>query len=177
MYKILGIVALLSISFWCGYQWRTKCSYQVETDTINKLFLPVYSIDPNSYETRILDSIKIGDEEPLSDILKTISVHLSRKVFYNLPILLDSIIIQDDKKILYINLIESIGKKKWNRNLFQGSTGGYITSNTLLENFLQRDYHGEWIDGVHFSYEGVPITGDYFDHMGSLHGLMWRDSI
>lgn len=175
--KIIGIICLTCIAFWGGYKWQIKSKSQIETDTTNKLFLPIYSVNPNSYEIEILDSMKVCIDEPLEDILRAICVRLSYRAFYNLPILIDSIGVLEGKRVVYVNLKESIGKMKWNRNFFQGTAGGLQTSMTLRENLLQRDYEGDWIDGLLVSYEGEPISKDYWDHMGHLHLYQWRDSI
>jgi hypothetical protein len=60
----------------------------------------------------------------------------------------------------------------WRLHFFQGSTGGYFTTMTLIMSFLQDDYEGEWIDAVEFYYEGRPIS-DEWDHI-DLDGTRYR---
>ena len=76
------------------------------------------------------------------------------------------------KKVATINLADS-GTNKWVPK-FQGSTGGAVTSNTLIENFLQSNNKskGEWIDGVKFLYNNETIE---YDHVSDLSTMKYRN--
>ena len=57
---------------------------------------------------------------------------------------------------------------------FQGSTGGQVTANTLIENFLQSNNKSktEWIDGVKFLYNNETIE---YDHVADLSNIQYRN--
>ncbi|MDQ2087579.1 hypothetical protein RBH29_14195 [Herbivorax sp. ANBcel31] len=62
-------------------------------------------------------------------------------------------------------------RRSWKSHYFQGTTGGRETSVTLIETFLQRDYSGEWIDGVSFLYYDNEIE---FFHVEGLSKIQYR---
>ncbi|MGL4773776.1 MAG: hypothetical protein ACRC2K_09450 [Clostridium sp.] len=129
--------------------------------------LSLYDVDINTYKILKDDSITFKGDTPIEDILKEISKTLSTKYFDNLPIEFIKIEKENNKKIAVINLNESAENKgksienftnsSWANGYFQGSTGGIMTSKRLIENFLQNDYKGNWIDGVRFTYNNKPI--------------------
>jgi hypothetical protein len=91
----------------------------------------------------------------------------------------------NNKKIAVINLEESKenqgikddGKLKamtWATHYLQGSAGGSMTSETLIETLLQREHTGEWIDGVRFLYNGGPCD-DHFQHSPNLMRVNYRE--
>jgi hypothetical protein len=105
--------------------------------------------------------------------LQAITKGLSEQVF-KLPMELFEIREIFNQKIAVINVMEAsdnTGLYPWNSGYFQGSTGGAITSITLVESYLQKGYEGEWIDGVKFLYEGDIIE---FDHVYGLRLTQYR---
>lgn len=48
----------------------------------------------------------------------------------------------------------------------QGSTGGQIAEYTLIENVLQREYKGYWIDGVKFTLNGKELQSEHAPGLG-----------
>ena len=78
----------------------------------------------------------------------------------------------DGKKVATINLVDS-GNNSWVQR-FQGSTGGQVTANTLIENFLQSNNKSktEWIDGVKFLYNNETIE---YDHVADLSNIQYRN--
>jgi hypothetical protein len=99
---------------------------------------------------------------------------LSSVYFRNNPINVLRIENRDGKEIAVVDLRESgiEGVYTWRGGFFQGSSGGQWTTYMLVNAFLQRDYNGEWIDGVVFYYEGKPISNEW-DHI-HLHGVIPR---
>ena len=104
--------------------------------------------------------------------MKELSKTVSEKKFDKLPIEVKSIDTVNGKKVATINLAYS-GTKQWVPK-FQGSTGGAVTSNTLIENFLQSNNKskGEWIDGVKFLYNNETIE---YDHVSDLSTIKYRN--
>ena len=101
---------------------------------------------------------------------------LSLLKFRGQPIEVMSIEKRKGRSVAIINLREDEENQRilWRTGFFQGSAGGEGTTTTLIGTFLQRDYDGEWIDGVQFLYEGGPL--DMFDHVPGLCDVTWRDT-
>lgn len=74
------------------------------------------------------------------------------------------------KSIVVLNLIDEKESKSW-YNTFQGSTGGYVNSNMIIENTLQRDYKGKWIDGLQVLYNGNKAE---FQHAPDLENILYK---
>lgn len=136
----------------------------------NKEELSIYTIDDNTLEPNESSKIELSTDSSLEDKVQQLSNTISKNFFDNLPIKVKSIDTIDGKKIATINLLDD-NNNKW-INKFQGSTGGQITSNTLIENFLQVSYKGEWIDGVKFLYNDEPIE---YDHVYELSETKYRN--
>jgi len=158
---------------------------------------PVYAVPapnlfiytPNEGVTAIEKAMSVSFSGELSQEvqLQQLAEVLSRYEFCALPIEVVGI----DTNIATLNLREhpwnengNLGTaypgcagNSWQRNYFQGSTGGYVTSTVLARSFLQPDYTGSWIEGVQFLYEGTPIDSNtaQFQHM-SLNGIITRES-
>lgn len=107
--------------------------------------------------TKNVDYKVISEEEiktvglGVSDNIKKILSTISTKYFDGKMLELKTIETVTNKKIAVINL--GGDKSYWNQRM-QGSVGGEITEYTLIENILQREYKGYWIDGVKFTLDG-----------------------
>ncbi|WP_238915384.1 hypothetical protein [Clostridium sp. YIM B02555] len=139
---------------------------------VNKIKINIYSIDENSLEPNQSGNIEVNENSTLEDKLKQLSKALSEKKFDNLPIEIKSIDTVNGKKVATINLADA-NNKKW-ISKFQGSTGGSVTSGTLIENFLQSNNksRGEWIDGVKFLYNNEKIE---YEHVSNLSEVQYRN--
>lgn len=139
---------------------------------VNKIKINIYSIDENSLEPNQSGNIEVNENSTLEDKLKQLSKALSEKNFDNLPIEVKSIDTVNGKKVATINLADA-NNKKW-ISKFQGSTGGAVTSGTLIENFLQSNNksRGEWIDGVKFLYNNEKIE---YEHVSNLSEVQYRN--
>ena len=82
---------------------------------------------------------------------------------------LKSIETVNNKKIAVINL--GGDKSYWNQRM-QGSLGGEITEYTLIENILQREYKGYWIDGVKFTLDRKQVEAT--QHSSDLAKTIYR---
>ena len=139
---------------------------------VNKVKLSIYTIDENSLEPNESSTIEVNETLSLEDKLKALAKEVSEKKFDKLSIEVKSIDTVDGKKVATINLTDS-GTKKWVPK-FQGSTGGSVTANTLIENFLQSNNKskGEWIDGVKFLYNNEKIE---YEHVADLSTTKYRN--
>jgi hypothetical protein len=144
--------------------------------------IPAYTADVNSYERKIGFYIKVPNDMPLKEKLDNVSKILSEQYFNNLPIEVLRIEELDGKKIVVINLEESkenqgvtdfekLTGRTWATGFFQGSTGGTITSTTLVETFLQRESKDVWVDGVKFLYNNGVCD---FEHVPNLYKINYR---
>ena len=143
-----------------------------EETKVNKIKLSIYTIDENSLEPNESGTTEVNEGLSLEDKLKELSKAVSEKKFDKLTIEVKSIDTVNGKKVATINLTDS-GTNKWVPK-FQGSTGGSVTSNTLIENFLQSNNKskGEWIDGVKFLYNNEAIE---YEHVSDLSTIKYRD--
>lgn len=143
---------------------------------------PIYSADVNTYAKEIHFGTYIPGNLSIKNKLEAIANALSEVYFSNLPIEVSEITEISGKKIAVINLKESEENQKindasqfkgasWATRYFQGSTGGIITSICLIETFLQKDYEGQWIDGVKFLYNNKVCD---FQHVPSLGEVSYR---
>ena len=150
---------------------KTESSTTKEEVKVNKIKLSIYSIDENSLEPNQFDTIEVNENLSLLDKLKELSKAVSEKKFDKLSIEIKSIDTIGGKKVATINLADT--NNKWVPK-FQGSTGGSVTANTLIENFLQSNNKskGEWIDGVKFLYNSQPIE---YEHVADLSTIKYRN--
>lgn len=99
-----------------------------------------------------IKTVGLGVADNIKKILSTIST----KYFDGKPLELKTIETVNNKKIAVINL--GGDKNYWNQRM-QGSLGGEITQYTLIENILQREYKGYWIDGLRFTLDEKHVEG------------------
>ncbi len=135
----------------------------------SKITLSIYNEDADTMELKEIATIEVNEKSSLEDKLKDLSKSLSEKTFDKLPIEVKSIDTVDGKKIATINLTDS--NNEWVQK-FQGSTGGQVTSDSLIETFLQVKAKGEWIDGVKFLYKNEPIE---YEHASTLSEVQYRN--
>lgn len=140
-----------------------------EKDTNNKIKFPIYKIDENSLEPNEVSSISLDSNLSLNDKLTQLANAISKTNFDGLNIQVKSIDTINGKKVATINLSDS-GEKSWVPK-FQGSTGGQVTENTLIENFLQSNNKSniDWIDGVKFLYNNENIEYDHVAELSEIH--------
>jgi len=146
----------------------------------NELF-PIYDANEESNEKEVIFYTPFPKTLKLNEKLRGIGNKLSQYCFNGLPIELEYIKDIEGKKVAVINLRESYINEgldiedkvgyTWLDDYFQGSTGGMQTYIRLVETFLQRDYKGEWIDGVEFLYEGSKIN---YEHIEGLSEIIYR---
>jgi hypothetical protein len=144
---------------------------------------PIYTADSFLYGKIVDAYIYMPKETALKKKLETLAEVMSEVYFSNLPIQVIRIEEIDKKKIVIVNLKESAENqgitdyeklvgKTWTTHYMQGSTGGTITETILIETMLQRDYKGQWIDGVQFLYN----SGDcFYEHAASLRDVNYRN--
>ena len=144
---------------------------------------PIYTADNYTYELMMAAYIYMPKEDALKKKLETLAKVLSETHFDNLPIQVVRIEEIDKKKIAIVNLKESAENqgitnyeklvgKTWTTLYMQGSTGGTVTQTTLIETLLQREYKGQWIDGVKFLYNNGPC---YYEHAPNLKDINYRN--
>ncbi|MFR8868672.1 hypothetical protein [Paraclostridium sordellii] len=115
--------------------------------------------DSSSDEVIVLGNIKINKNATINEKINKILEKMSQLQFEGSPIELEKI----EDNIAYINIKEEKNKNNWKQKYFQGSTGASITTYSLVENLLQRNYKGNWIKGICFTYENR--SDIQFDHL------------
>ncbi len=133
----------------------------------------VYEMLPHKDRT-----IAVNKNKTVKEKVETITDTLSKSYFNKLDIEVSEIYTSDPAgKIANISLKEDSAftgpgslppYQSW-YDYFQGSYGGQNTTILLKENILQREYNGDWIDGVVFFYQGDSIG--VWDHI-NLNGLI-----
>lgn len=133
----------------------------------------IYGANVDTYESEIMSQLVMKDDLPLEEKLQIVADGLSETKFDGLGIEVSKIEDKDGRKIATINLSEQTNEKgaSWDTGYFQGSTGGTITATSLNNTFLQKEYNGEWIDGVRFLYNNEQIG---FDHVEGLSEVSYR---
>ena len=135
--------------------------------------LTIFGANIDTYEKEEVSQVSINEGLSLEEKLAVVADQLSKDVFQGLGIELSKIDIIDGKQVAVINLTEKDSGQDatWNTMYFQGSTGGVITSVALSDTFLQKEYDGEWIDGVKFLYKNQEIG---FEHVEGLSEINYR---
>lgn len=151
---------------------KTETDKPKEDAKVNKIKLSIYTIDENSFEPNESSTFEVNESLSLEEKLKKLAEVVSEKKFDKLTIEVKSIDTVNNKKVATINLADT-STLKWVPK-FQGSTGGTVTSNTLIENFLQSNNQskGGWIDGVKFLYNNQPIE---YEHVSNLSTIQYRN--
>ena len=151
-------------------------------ESIKTIEMMLYSKDVNTDEQVIIGEVEVNEELSLEEKIENLSEGLSEKAFDNLPIEFVKINNIEGKKVALFNLDE-LGNNatditfdkyegiNWINNYFAGSAGGSVTEYTLITTLLQRNYTGEWIDGIEFTYKNSKIE---FDHVPALGEVSYR---
>ena len=151
-------------------------------ETKHEVSFSIYSADVDTLALTKIATLKIDENKTLTEKIDILAKELSVNVFDSLPINVEKVSLQDNKKIAYINLEESNVNKditdaskltgpNWAASKLQGSTGAAITKKSLVETFLQRDYKGSWIDGIYITYKGASLD---FAHASELNEIIYR---
>ncbi|MCD4711660.1 MAG: hypothetical protein K8R73_00110 [Clostridiales bacterium] len=139
----------------------------------NYTYMTLYTGNIDTLEIENATQVRVESTASVEDRLLAITKGLSDQIF-KLPMELLEIREIFNQKIAIVNVMETRDSPDlypWNTGYFQGSTGGAITSITLVESYLQNGYEGEWIDGVKFLYEGETIE---FEHVFGLQQTQYR---
>lgn len=124
-----------------------------------------------------IDGVKIGTTIKTKDLtikenLEKIAEELEKNNFKGCDIEVSDIVKEGNKNIVTINLKDD--EKTWEQEYFQGSTGAFITEETLIKSFLQPKNKMEWIDAIKFTVNGK--SGVEFNHAPRLNGTIDRES-
>ncbi|MEW9097108.1 MAG: hypothetical protein AB2417_18680 [Clostridiaceae bacterium] len=144
--------------------------------------LPAYTANIDTYKQEVGFYMVIPKDKTLIQKLNMIAGELSKYYFSDLPIEVVRIDEVKGKKIAVVNIKESkdnqgikdaslLKSPAWVTEFLQGSAGGIITEDKLIGSFLQKEYKGEWIDGVKFLYNNEPIN---FQHAPTLADTSYR---
>ena len=136
-------------------------------------YYPIYAMDVDSTQRITVSFVGIERTSDLNGRLEEVAKALAADVFEGLTISLKDVATVEGKEVATFNLKDASGTgKTWGESYFQGSTGGSATIMALTETLLQKDYKGEWIDGVKFLYEDQAIE---FEHVESLGEIYYRE--
>lgn len=119
----------------------------------------IYTLDVNDTDKKIVfKDVELKKDGTVEEKLKELCAVLEKEYFKdeNAKIVFKSI---DENNIATIDLVN---KDAWSQH-FQGSTGGMVSQATIVETLLQRDYTGEWIDGLNVVVDGTNEE-ELFEH-------------
>ncbi|WP_315122143.1 hypothetical protein [uncultured Clostridium sp.] len=144
--------------------------------------LPAYTANVDTYKQEIGFYMVIPKDKTLIQKLNMIGGELSKYYFNDLPIEVVRIDEVKGKKVAVVNLKESkdnqgikdasmLKSPAWATEFLQGSAGGIITEDRLIGSFLQKEYKGEWIDGVKFLYNNDNVN---FQHTPTLAEISYK---
>lgn len=143
-----------------------------ETPKVENEIFTIYGSNMDTYKKEAMGEISIPKDKSIQEKLEEVAKKLSEVNFNRLPMEVLRIETVNGKKIAKVNLKEdSKNQKQWFQSYMQGSAGGSMTSVSLIETFLQKEYKGEWVDGVEFSYEGKKCE---FEHAYNLTEIIYR---
>lgn len=126
----------------------------------------IYTLDVDDTEKiKEFETIKLKEDSTVEEKIKELCAALEKDYFKdeNAKIVFKSI---DEKNIATIDLVN---QEAWSQH-FQGSTGGMISHDTIIETLLQKEYSGKWIDGLNVLVDGT--SEELFEHapfIGTYH--------
>ncbi|WP_194191991.1 hypothetical protein [Clostridium chrysemydis] len=131
----------------------------------------VYDVDSKDMEVKKETELRIARKDyDIKESLESILNTISEEKFEGLKIDVKSIVSEGEKSIVNIDL-RDIEDKSFKEDYFKGVERGGITESILIENVLQREFEGEWIDGVRFTYNGEKIK---YNHVPLLEYVNYR---
>lgn len=139
----------------------------------NQMAFPIYTGDVDTYKRQQIAEVYVDQEASKEEILVELTKGLYEYVF-KLPVTFVGIETIFGQSVAVIDLKENTENDSvmsWRSGYFQGSTGGAVTSVSLSETMLQKEYNGDWIDGVKFLYECEPVA---FEHVEGLSATLYR---
>ena len=154
IFVILGILLLVSISFFI-----TK-----------KEIFNIYTLNIETEDLMIKSQSKLSKSQSIEKKIIFLTKKLSNDNFEKKSIYFDGIKLEEGKKIGYFDLRDTNEKDSW-YPYFQGSFGAFSTKISIVETLLQRDFDGNWLDGIKLSYNG---KFEEFDHISFEDAIYWR---
>lgn len=133
--------------------------------------LAIYTANENIDGVKIGTTVKMKDAT-IKESLEKIAEELENKNFKGCDIEVSDIVKESEKNIVTINLKDD--EKTWEQEYLQGSTGAFITEETLIKSFLQPNNKMEWIDAIKFTINGK--SGVEFNHAPRLNQTITRES-
>lgn len=143
-----------------------------EKERMGYTILPIYNANINTLEREISYYIYLPTQSTLEEKINVLAEKLSKYSFKNLPIEVIGIETIDTKRVAVINLQDhapELNTYSWINNYFQGTSGGSMTSRRLVETFLQREYKGQWVDGVKILYNNTTQESDHIEGLLTTH--------
>lgn len=133
--------------------------------------LAIYTANENIDGVKIGTTVKMKDAT-IKESLEKIAEELENNNFKGCDIEASDIVKDGEKNIVTINLKDD--EKTWEQEYLQGSTGAFITEETLIKSFLQPNNKMEWIDAIKFTINGK--SGVEFNHAPRLNQTITRES-
>ena len=136
--------------------------------------LMIYTTDTANKKILVHSTISIMKVLPMDKKLNHLASKLSHNLFQDKSIVFLGIKTEDGKEVAYFDLEDKNkdSTKSW-YPFFQGSSGADSTLNSIKETLLQREYKGDWIDGIRITYNGSYTE---LDHITFEDRVFWRNN-
>lgn len=138
-----------------------------------KLTIYTSNIDTGASESH--STVSVLKLVPINKKMSHLAIKLSDEIFQGKPIVLKEIVIEEGKKIAYFDLQDKSkdisSPDNWYSS-FQGSAGAQSTLNSIVNTLLQKEFQGDWIDGIKLTYNGEYTE---FDHISFEDIIYWRE--
>jgi len=132
--------------------------------------LNIYALNVESENIIIKNVLEVKKHLSLDEKIDLLSTKLSKEDFEGKTIKFNGIKEENGDKIAYFDLVDTNEKDSW-YPYFQGSLGAFSTKLSIVETFLQREFEGDWIDGIKISYNG---KYEEYDHISFEDTVYWR---
>lgn len=142
---------------------------------LKKENLKIYTTNPDTGISEVYTSTSVLRLLSIEKKINHLSLKLSEQLFNGKSIVLLKITTESNKKIAYIDLQDESkdisSTDNW-YSAFQGSAGAQSTLTSIVETLLQKEFQGDWVDGIKLTYNGEFRD---FDHISFEDIVYWRE--
>lgn len=135
-----------------------------------KELFKIYDADISNSQIGNPVEVSIQSSETLDNKVKAVADEIIKKWFEGMQYEV-STKTEDGRIIAVINLIDTKGpqdESSWFQQ-FQGSDGGTVDSRRIINNIIQKDHSGQWIEGIKVLYNGEVCEFEHAPYLGKIN--------
>lgn len=159
--------SISSSALWLQQMYLINKANQIG-DTLN---IPEYDFDIYTMKPFIKDIINLNSNLSTKEYLESILYNVYPRKRINIR----GVALENELRVVEINLIDDTEDSKTWCQSFQGSSGGTATGYKLLMNILQPGLHIDWYDGVRFFQNDKPLQ--FLEHFAFMHEMIKRTEL